>query len=158
MDRATCFSSPRLCRDLLGFRGAGGIKGVADLGITFQKDGKLKFDGEAILGMDPSQVNAALSFIGTPESNGLLHYAMNVLNTADDPKSGLLPTEMTQVREQLQRQEELITASQQRIDELERNLNARMSAADALIASLEQQVSYFTGMFESMRASNAAYN
>jgi hypothetical protein len=30
---------------------------------------------------------------------------------------------------------------------------AHMAAADATIAMLEQQVSYFTGMFEAMRAS-----
>ena len=38
------------------------------------------------------------------------------------------------------------------------NLNAQMAAADALIASLQQQVTYFTSMFEAMRTNQASLN
>jgi hypothetical protein len=50
-------------------------------------------------------------------------------------------------------QDRRINAEQERIDRLESDLTARMAAADATIAMLEQQVTYFTGMFETMRAS-----
>ena len=38
------------------------------------------------------------------------------------------------------------------MDELDASLNAQMAAADALIASLQQQANYFTNMFASMLA------
>jgi flagellar capping protein FliD len=51
------------------------------------------------------------------------------------------------------RLEERIAAEQERIDQLRQNLEARMAAADALIASMEQQAKYFQGLFESMMSS-----
>jgi hypothetical protein len=44
-----------------------------------------------------------------------------------------------------------------RIEALTNRLNAQMAAADALIASLEQQAVYISGMFESMRAASGMY-
>jgi hypothetical protein len=38
------------------------------------------------------------------------------------------------------------------------SLETRMAATDALIASLEQQVTYVTGVFESMRISSRMYS
>ena len=42
------------------------------------------------------------------------------------------------------------------MDDLIESLNAQMAAADALIASLQQQATYFTNMFASMLASQNA--
>ena len=47
-----------------------------------------------------------------------------------------------------------IANEQDRIDILQNSLIARMAAADALIASLEQQVTYFNSLFESMNGFN----
>ncbi|MEJ7608014.1 MAG: hypothetical protein WKF37_17550 [Bryobacteraceae bacterium] len=40
---------------------------------------------------------------------------------------------------------------------MEEDIVQRLSAADAMIASLEQQVLYFKGMFEAMRVNNNNY-
>ena len=42
------------------------------------------------------------------------------------------------------------------INDLQDRMQAQMAAADALIAGLEQQVNYFTGLFATINANNKA--
>jgi hypothetical protein len=44
----------------------------------------------------------------------------------------------------------LISDQQVKINQLQTSLQAKMAAADAAIAQIEQQLSYFTGLFQSM--------
>jgi len=55
---------------------------------------------------------------------------------------------------QIDHQNQRIDDEQSRIDALTKDLTGRMAAADALIASLEQQVTYFTTLFGSMNGTS----
>ena len=48
----------------------------------------------------------------------------------------------------------MIAAEQARIDQYKTDLTAQISAADALISSLQQQVSWVTGLFAAQTAAN----
>jgi flagellar capping protein FliD len=94
---------------------------------------------------------ALLDFLGTSTTDGFLKYATDALAALNDDTDGLIQAEIDSVADQIRAQDDKIAAEQDRIDLMEENLLAQMAAADALIASLEQQVLYFTGLFESMR-------
>jgi hypothetical protein len=53
-------------------------------------------------------------------------------------------------------QDARIAAEQERVDQTRARIEAQIAAADALIATMEQQVNYFNGLFEAMRAANQA--
>ena len=70
-----------------------------------------------------------------------------------DAESGVLPSTVEGISNEETRITERIAAEQERIDQLKEQLQARMAAADALIASMEQQAKYFKSLFETMMSS-----
>jgi flagellar hook-associated protein 2 len=132
--------------------GAGNVRTLADLGITLDDTGRLSLDRTAL---EAKPVDDVLAFLGDATS-GFLKSASDVMNTVQDPTSGLLTVEKDSLDRQIARQDELIASNTERINTLEQNLSARMAAADAVIAVLEQQAAGITTLFESMRASESS--
>ena len=73
--------------------------------------------------------------------------ATNLLTGVEDPNTGVIPTEVVQLGNQIISQQNQISDEQARVNTLETNLTAQISQADSTIASLESQVSYVTGLF-----------
>jgi flagellar capping protein FliD len=97
--------------------------------------------------------------IGSATTTGFLKSASDALNTIEGSKDdGLLQATIKTVAESIKSQDDRIENQQLRIDNLTRDLETRMAAADALIAQLEQQATYFTNMFESMHADKSSYS
>jgi flagellar hook-associated protein 2 len=138
-------------RTLGGFAGgSGAVQNLTDLGLTFDKTGKLSFDQtvfESAAAAHPSEV---AGFLGSSTTSGFLKTAADTLNGLGDPISGVLETTKAGAQTAIDHQNRRIADEQSRIDALTKDLTGRMAAADALIASLEQQVSYFTTLFGSM--------
>jgi hypothetical protein len=72
------------------------------------------------------------------------------MKALEDPITGTLGTSLTSAQTAIDKQNQKIADEQARIDILTKALTAQIDAADALIASLEQQASYFTSLFASM--------
>ncbi len=127
-----------------------GIKGLADLGIQFDKSGKLTFDATVVSAFSAGQLASAASFLGD-STTGFLGFATNTLSGVADSTNGIIKASVTSVQETITDEQNRIDDTQRRVDTLRTNLQAKMAAADALIASLEQQVSYFTALFQAER-------
>ena len=97
-----------------------------------------------------SEEEALAAFLGTPTTGGFLKSATDALNTLEDPISGIIETTKAGAQTAIDHQNRRIDDEQSRIDALTKDLTGRMAAADALISSLEQQVTYFTSLFGSM--------
>jgi len=142
-------------RDMSGFTGgAGSVQNLTDLGLTFDKTGHLSFDQtvfNTVAAAHPSDVSA---FLGSPTTGGFLKNATDTLNGLENPTTGVIQTSMTNAQTAIDNQNRKITDEQDRIDTLTAGLTAKIDAADALIASLEQQASYFTTLFTDMNAIN----
>ena len=50
-----------------------------------------------------------------------------------------------------------ITTKQNQVDQLQTKLTSQMAAADALIASMEQQYSYLSNMFQAQQTADQMY-
>lgn len=138
-------------RGLGGFTGgSGAVQNLTDLGLTFDKTGRLSFDETVFENVSAAHPNELAAFLGSSTTSGFLKSATDALNTLDDPTNGLIQTTKAGAQTSIDHQNQRIADEQSRIDALTKDLTGRMAAADALIASLEQQVSYFTTLFESM--------
>lgn len=136
-------------RNVSGYSsGSGAVQSLADLGVALDRNGKLSLNQQqldSVMSAHPSEVSA---FLGSATTSGFLKISADVMNNLEDPIDGVLPALQTSMQQQITAQNQSISDMQDRIDLMQANLTARISAADALIASLEQQVSYFTTLFQ----------
>ena len=130
--------------------GAGGFTSMTDLGLSFDTQGHLNFDPSALSGASGTKFSDLVSFLGNANSGGFLQFATNLLNGVEDPTTGSIKTAIQSTSNQITHENQLISDEQDKINQLQTSLQAKMAAADASIAQIEQQLSYFTGLFQSM--------
>jgi flagellar capping protein FliD len=130
---------------------AGDSQSLTSLGIIFDKTGRLSLDRSTFNSASPDTV---LNFLGDNLSSGFLKSATDVLNSIDDGAEGSLRDAMASVQRGITADDTAIANNQDRVNQLQDNLNAQMAAA--LIASLEQQVNYMTSLFSAMQTNTQA--
>jgi flagellar hook-associated protein 2 len=144
------FTLSQSLRDLSEFAGgSGSVQNLTDLGLTFDKTGHLSFDQSVFDSVSSAHPNDVSAFLGSPTTGGFLKAATDTLNGLEDPVTGTIETTLASAQAAIAKQNQKIADEQARIDTLTASLTARIDAADALIASLEQQASYFTSLFAS---------
>jgi flagellar capping protein FliD len=97
-----------------------------------------------------------MDFFGSASSGGFLKAASDALSLAEDPTTGAIQQAITSLKGDMTHQDDLIAATQTRIDDLQASLQQQMAAADAAIAALQQQVSFMTSLFEQMSTNTAS--
>jgi len=145
------FTLAQSLRDLTAFTGgSGSVQNLTDLGITFDSSGKLSFNQTVFDNVSAAHPGDVSTFLGAPSTGGFLKAATDILNGLEDPVNGTIETTRANAQTAIANQNQKIADEQTRIDTLTANLTAQMAAADALIANLEQQVTYFNNLFASM--------
>jgi flagellar hook-associated protein 2 len=143
-------------RDLSHYSGPGTLS-LADLGVAFDKTSyALTFDPTVLSATAAKSFQAVTDFLGNTTTGGFLKAATDTLNGVTDSTSGAIPTTLLGVVGEINDTSKRVTANQDLVDSMTENLNAQMAAADALIATMQQQASYFTNMFAAMTASQNA--
>ena len=127
-----------------------GVTSLSQLGLTFDTSGHLDFDPTVLAGASSSQIDNAASFLGGATSGGFLQFATNTLTNIEDPSTGVLTNYITQTNNSITSDNQLISQQQAQINQLQTSLQAQMATADAAIASLESQQSFFTSLFTAM--------
>jgi flagellar hook-associated protein 2 len=152
------YSLAAALRELAGYAaGSGDIDSLNGVGLTFQSDGKLSFDASTFEAAAANR-SALAEFLGSASSGGFLKYATDLLDGLENDSSGLITENLSSLSTQISEQDSRIDAEQERVDALEEQLIARMAAADAAIAEMEQKVNYINGLFESMRIAAKSYS
>lgn len=134
--------------------GAGFAQNLTDLGLTFDKNGHLNFDQTVfgnVCAAHPSDVSA---FLGSASTGGFLKSATDIITGLEAPVTGTIESTIASAQTAIDNQNRKIADAQDRLDILTTSLTAKIDAADALIASLEQQQTYFTTLFTDMNAIN----
>ncbi|MBZ5677369.1 MAG: flagellar filament capping protein FliD [Acidobacteriia bacterium] len=138
-------------RNMSGFAGgAGSVQNLSDLGLIFDKTGHLSFDQTVFSNASTAHPSDLSAFLGSPSTGGFLKDATDILSSLADPATGAIETTVTSAQTAIDNQNQKISDEQTRIDAITMGLTAKISAADALIASLEQQQTYFTTLFASI--------
>jgi len=129
--------------------GNGAVNGLTDLGLTLGANGQLTFDESTMLGADLTNSAAIDSYLGSIAGGGFLQSANNTLTSLLDPTSGEVTGAQTNMTNEITQIGNQITTQQAQVTLLQTNLTYQMSAADALISSLEQTNSYLDSLFSS---------
>jgi flagellar capping protein FliD len=130
---------------------SGTLTGMNAVGLDLGSDGHLTFDSAIFNNAamaDPAGVEA---FFGSSFTGGFLQSAANTMNLVQQTGSGVLPSAEWLAQTESTNLDARIAQEQVRVDFLEKQLQERMAAADALIASMEQQYTYISGMFQAMQ-------
>ncbi|MDZ4797993.1 MAG: flagellar filament capping protein FliD [Bryobacteraceae bacterium] len=136
----------------------GGFPSLQQLGIGFDQTGNLYLDdtifARAVTG---SGLANAKTFFGSVTGSGWLKSATKTLDSLTNLDTGLIGSAIVTAGKASKADALHIAEQQERIDLLETNLKAQMAAADAMVAMLEQQATYFSNMFGAMRTNQAGY-
>ncbi len=136
--------------------GSSGISGISDLGMDLDKTGHLTFNQFTLVGTDLSNSAGVDAFLGSA-SGGFLKLAADSLSAVEDSVTGILPTSSAAVQDQITNITQTIADQQARVDQMTERMTEQISAADALIATMEQQYNYLSGMFQAMQTADAQY-
>ncbi|MGO9231717.1 MAG: flagellar filament capping protein FliD [Bryobacteraceae bacterium] len=127
---------------------ASGVNGLAELGLTLSENGQLTFDSQTLDAAYSNSSAAVASFLGSAAGGGWLESATNALTDLIDPTVGLVTNEETSLQSQSTSIGSEITAKNDQIATMQSNLTQQMAAADALIATTEQQGDFLTQMMQ----------
>ncbi len=134
---------------------AGSINSIADLGLTFDQNGHLSFDPTKLTQTASGSLTNVLNFLGSESSGGFLQSASNIVSSITNSTTGVLTQTAQSVTQGISFLATKISADQDSITLLQQNLTAQMAKADATISSLEQQSSYYTNLFTTIRQNNS---
>ena len=139
-------------RDIANYSGDGSVRSMPSLGLTFDKNGVLQFDSAVLAAAAAKDIAGVTEFLGSVTGGGFLKTASDTLNSLTDSASGVISGMLKSITGEITATGHRIDDNQDRVDKLTDSLNAQMAAADALIAALQQQATYFTNMFAAMTA------
>ena len=133
--------------------GSGSVQDLSDLGLTLDSTGNLSFDASQF----GSQGSAGIQqFLGGLTTGGFLQTANNALSAVADPTTGAITDSISTISSEITNDNSQISDDQARVNALQTNLQAQLSAADAAIAVLEQQQTFYTSLFATENANNTA--
>jgi flagellar hook-associated protein 2 len=136
---------------------AGAISGLKSLGLDLGSDGHMTFDPTAFTALYNQNPASVASFFGSATSGGFLQSASDALNMVEHVDTGLLPTATAAIKNEITDTSNRIDTQQSRLNDLQTQLTQQMAAADALIASMEQQYLYISSMFQAMQVAAQQY-
>jgi flagellar hook-associated protein 2 len=133
--------------------GSGSVNSFTDLGLNLDETGHLNFDASKLSGATMSDV---LQFLGSTSSGGFLQAANNALTSMTDSSTGTIHVSFTALQNQVDYDNSHISDEQSRINDLQTSLMQKLTAADAAIAQLESQKSYFLQLFQAQYPSSSS--
>jgi len=139
-------------RQLTQYTGtSGSVSCLAQMGVTLDAQGHLSFDSTQVTAQN---LDAVQSFLGDSTTGGFLQTATNAMNSVEDVTDGALTVAIGGIGTEIANENSMITTQQQKITNLTNTLDQQMSAADALLASLESKKTYITNLFTAMINNN----
>jgi flagellar hook-associated protein 2 len=124
--------------------GSGSVGSLTDLGLSINDTGVLSFDAGTFSAANPADVQ---QFLGNTTSSGFLQAANNALTSVTDPTTGILQTADDSIQTDITNENNYISQEQVRIGNLQTTLTQQLSAADAAIATLQSQDTYYQELF-----------
>jgi flagellar hook-associated protein 2 len=124
--------------------GSSSVESLNDLGLSINDSGVLSFDASTFSAANPADVQ---QFLGNTTSSGFLQAANNALTSVTDPNTGILQTADDSIQTDITNENNYISQEQVRISNLQTTLTQQLSAADAAIATLQAQNTYYQELF-----------
>jgi len=133
--------------------GSGSINSLASMGLSLDSNGQMDFDSTVF---NSQSISAIQQFLGSTASGGFLQFAGNSMTAVEDPTTGAIQSEFSALQTQVTNENNLISNEEIRVNDLANNMTLQLSAADAAIANLEQQKTYYTELFQAQYPSSSS--
>jgi flagellar hook-associated protein 2 len=147
------FSLGQTLRDLTGYTGgSGAVTSLADLGLTFDGTGHLAFDQSQFASVASANPGDLASFLGTGKGTGFLASASGIIDGITNATNGLFQAQQATIQNRISADNREISDTQARITTMQNQLTAQMSAADALLSTLQSQATFMTQLFQAQNA------
>ncbi len=140
-------------RQITGFRGAGSVRSISELGLRFDEDGTLQYDSAAFTTLSNSDFEGIVAFLGGTTS-GFAGEGFKRLKDLADPVTGQIKTAIDVLKGSDENLQIQIDEALLRIDREIEILEARFAAADVLLAELESQQDLLTRLFQEQNREN----
>ena len=151
--QSVVFSLQQALHDLTNFSGgSGAVTSFADLGITFDGTGHLAFNQSQFASVAAADPGDLAAFLGSGTGSGFLASAASTISGLNDSTSGLFKSQQTSIQNRILADNLQISDTQTRITTMQNDLTARMSAADALLATLQSQSTFMLQLFQAQNA------
>jgi flagellar hook-associated protein 2 len=125
--------------------GSGAVNSLASLGLTLDSTGQLSFDSTVF---NSQSISAIQQFLGGASTGGFLQSASSALTGLADPSTGAIQSQFTSLQTETTNENALISNEETRVSDLTTNMQQQLSEADAAIANLQEQKSYYTELFQ----------
>ena len=147
------FAVGQMLHGLTSFSGgSGAVTSIADLGLTFDGTGHLAFDQSQFTSVAASNPGDLAAFLGTGTGSGFLASASGIIDGMTNASTGLFQAQQTTIQNRITADNREIADTQARITTMQNQLTAQMSAADALLATLQSQATFMTQLFQAQNA------
>lgn len=135
-------------QSITGYGGSSGsISGLADVGLTFSDTGQLQFDATTFQQAASNSVSDVLNYFGSETTGGFLENTENILNGVNATSTGTIASFSSELSTELTADQTKVSADQTQVTALQTQLTNQAEAADASIASMQQQLNYYTSLF-----------
>jgi flagellar hook-associated protein 2 len=132
---------------------SGSVQDLSDLGLVLDDTGNLSFNSSQF----NSQSSAGIqTFLGGITSGGFLEAANNAIASVADPTTGAMQAQLTTLGSEITSDQNIISDDQTQVSNLQTNLQEQLSQADAAIAVLQEQNTYYTNLFQTENANKMA--
>jgi flagellar hook-associated protein 2 len=126
---------------------SGSVTNLSDLGLDLDDSGNLTFNASEFEQNAGSNFSGLSQFLGTATS-GFLGTATTALNNLEDPTVGAVKNEEASISQDLTNLNTQMGNEENSINQFQENLVAQLSQSDAMIATLQSQVTFFQGLFQ----------
>lgn len=131
--------------------GPANVRTLNSLGLQVDQTGTMSFDGSTFGALSASDVS---QFLGGTTSGGFLQLANNSLNSVTNSTTGSLETTINNTESQITTEQSHLADETARVTTMQNSLMTQLSTADAAIASLQSQTTYFTDLFQAEYGNN----
>lgn len=149
----------------------GAVNQLLSLGVGFNPDndldGTLTFDESTLVNAETSNPDAVNAFLGSATASatgsgpatgsGFLLSATNAMTSLEDPTTGLIKTAESDYQTQINDLGTQISDKQTQVQQMQTDLTNQMNAADAMIATMQQQYSYLSDMLQAEQIDDESY-
>src|ERR1019366_5586050 len=139
------------------YSSSGQFNVLEDLGMTLGTNGQITYNPLTLISADLTSSTGVTAFLGSATGSGFLRTATDALTSVEDPTIGLLKTTETDTKSQIATLGTTIAAKQAKVDAMQLQMQNQMAAADALVASMEQQYNYLSGLFQAQQTADQMY-
>ncbi len=133
--------------------GTGAVSSLASLGLTLDSNGQMSFDSTVF---NTQNISAIQQFLGGTTTGGFLQAASTSMTAVEDPTTGQIQSEFNSLQTEVTNENTLISNEEVRVNDLTTNMTAELSQADATIANLEAQKTYYTELFQAQYPSSSS--